>query len=128
MEIELNWFFEELEEEIAPLFKSFPWDPLKELKEFLYELISVSLPGNIPLNEPLREGIFLTIEGEALPLKEVNLIEKGRAEFRGEELEGAGILPGAIIGGRRIFLKKGAIVEAGAFLDEPAIIGEFTEL
>jgi len=128
MEIEISWFFEELEEEIASLFKVYPWDPLRDLKEFLYQKISVSLPKDIPLNEPLKVGFFLTLDGEALPLNEVNLLEKGKADFKGEQLEGAVILPGAIIGGRKIFLKKGVLVESGAFLNEPAILGEFTEV
>ncbi len=127
MKIELGWFFEDLEG-LSDLFEEFPWDPLKKLKEYLCDTINFTLPREIPLDEPLQKGYFLTIEGEVLPLNEVLIKEKGVAEFKGERLEGAILFPGAILRGRKILLKKGAFVEAGAVLAEPALIGEYTEI
>ncbi len=127
MEIELTWFFEEVEE-LSVLFECFPWDPLKKLEEYLYDTISSTLPREIPLNEPLQRGYFLTTYGEAIPLNEVLIREKGIAEFKGKRLEGAILFPGAILKGRKILLKQGSLVEAGAVLSEPSLIGEFTEI
>jgi len=126
-EINIRDFFEDLGE-FSILFDKFIWSPLKLLKEYLYDTISLTLPKIIPINEPLKIGYFLTTEGEVIPLTQVKIREQGIVDFYGEILEGAIISPGVIFGGRKILLKKGVYIETGVFIGEPAIIGEFTEI
>lgn len=113
-------FFENPQKErIGSLLGSFfPWDLLKNLKAYLYDLVG-ELPKLIPTGEPLRESLFITIEGEIIPFREIKQ-EEGRYLFRGDEVRGAIIQTGAILLGRRIKIEEGVVIEPTALIEEPA--------
>jgi bifunctional N-acetylglucosamine-1-phosphate-uridyltransferase/glucosamine-1-phosphate-acetyltransferase GlmU-like protein len=128
MKLEITSFFENLEEEkIVDLFNSdYPWDALKKLKEYLSDIIP-ELPERIPLKTPLPESIFITIEKEIIPLKELEMNE-GEYYFKGEKIEGAILYAGAILMDRKVFFEKGVVVEPCAMISGPAYFSEGTQI
>ncbi len=100
----------------------YPWDVLKILKSYLLEVVK-PLPKNFPKNVPVPEGIFLTEEGEVIPLKEVKE-EDGRYFLKGEEIKGAIIQAGAFFNDDKVELKRSVLVESGAFIAGPSLFLE----
>ncbi len=123
-----NEFFSELpEERFAELFKEgYPWEPLKVLKDFLFDTLP-ELPKDFPVETPLREDLFLTLEGEVIPVSELTFIN-GEYFFKGERVLGALIKAGAYFSGRKFYLGNSAIVEPFAYLKEPVYVGDQAEI
>uniref|UniRef100_A0A832LX92 Mannose-1-phosphate guanyltransferase C-terminal domain-containing protein n=1 Tax=Caldimicrobium thiodismutans TaxID=1653476 RepID=A0A832LX92_9BACT len=121
-------FFETLEREnIYDLLRDhYPWEVLKKLKNYLLDTLP-ELPRSIPTERPLPETLFLTVEGEVIPLTELTL-EGGRAFFKGDEVKGALLYAGAIIVGRRIFFEEGVILEPTAYVEAPAYFSKHTQI
>lgn len=114
-------------ERIGTLLESlFPWDLLKNLRTYMYELAS-ELPKLIPIGVPLRQSLFLTVEREIIPFEELNR-DEGRYYFRGEEVRGAILHAGAIFLGRKIYFEEGVIVEATALIEEPAYFSKNSQI
>ncbi len=108
---------------------SLVWEILKHLREYLLEHLK-PLPPEIPLREPLSQGVVIC-EGECVPLSEVEMVREGRSfslYYEGEVLRGAVILAGAVFMDREIELSPGVVVEPGALLAGPAMIGPGTEV
>lgn len=128
MDLDHKLFFENLnQEKIAPLFeKQFLWEVLKVLKEYLYDIVSC-LPSKILLKNPLPESIFLTKEGEIIPLKE---LEKIGEDFylKGEKLEGAVLEAGVFIKSEKVCFERGVRVEAFSYIEGPAFFSENTQI
>ncbi|MGC9141201.1 MAG: hypothetical protein ACP5IN_02395 [Caldimicrobium sp.] len=121
-------FFENLfDEKVGDLLtENPPWEVLKKLKEFLFEIV-FELPRLIPLERPLPESLFLTTDGELIPLKEIKRIE-GKYYFKDEEVKGAILMAGAILKGKKIFFEEGVIVEPYAYLEEPCYFSAGTQI
>lgn len=128
MNIPLNLFFENLEKEkIAELFKNvFPWEPLKILNTYLSDIIP-DLPKDIPIGVPLLESLFLTTQGEVIPLKEIEINDE-EYHFKGEKIEGAILKAGAVLTGRKIFFEKDVIVEPFSLISPPAYFSKGTQI
>ncbi len=107
----------------------FVWEVLKHLREYLLEHLK-PLPSGIPLREPLLQGMVIC-EGECVPLSEVEMVKEGRSfslYHKGEVLQGAVVMAGAVLMDREIELSPGVVVEPGALLYGPAVIGPGTEV
>ncbi|WP_210534645.1 hypothetical protein [Thermosulfurimonas marina] len=106
------------------------WEVLKRLAEYLRDHIR-PLPPEVPLAEPLREGLVFWGE-EIFPFSEVKLFRE-RKGFRvlrkGEELPGAALVfPGAVFMDREVGLSPGVLVEPGALIYGPTLLGPRTEV
>ncbi|OGR15584.1 MAG: bifunctional GlmU protein [Desulfobacterales bacterium GWB2_56_26] len=111
------------------------WKPLDDLKAYMdrhaYPAIDRSLIGDgIPL-----AGHVILHRGKAVPGTEAQIeygdTTKGklRVSVNGQPLTGASVLmAGAVLLGDRIDIGPGVLVETGAMIKSPAIIGEMTEV
>ena len=109
------------------------WEALAQLKRILKEIISPNL-SSVPLATPLPETLVL-YEGELIPGKEVEIIfgaatkEQLEVIYQGRVLAGASVLcAGSVFMDREIEIGKGVLVEPGALLKGPTIIGHYTEV
>jgi len=102
------------------------WEGLTRLKGFMDGLAYPTIPAWLPLNAPLpravifRAGAFEDSEGctIAYGAKGVQVEKAGRV------LEGASvIMAGVVLQGDRFWFGDGVLVESGAFLQAPAVIG-----
>ncbi len=122
-----EFFSEPPEERISELFKKgYPWEALKVLKDFLFDTLP-ELPKDFPVETPLREDLFLTLEGEVVPVREL-AFDDGEYFFKGKRVLGALIKAGAYFSGRRFYLGVSAIVEPFSYLKEPVYIGDHAEV
>jgi bifunctional N-acetylglucosamine-1-phosphate-uridyltransferase/glucosamine-1-phosphate-acetyltransferase GlmU-like protein len=111
------------------------WDALANLKPYMQNATGAlpedsRLASGIPLAEPL-----VLFEGRLFPGRDCEIsygdVIRGGLKVRreGQELPGATVLmAGAVFLGRRIELGRGVLVEPGAMIKEPAIIGDHTEV
>ncbi len=109
------------------------WTALVRLKQTLKEMVSSNI-SDLPLGAPLPQT-FVLYEGELLPGAEVEIIfgdatkEKLEIYYKGRLLPGASVLcAGAVFMDDQIEIGKGVLVEPGALLKGPAIIGDHTEV
>lgn len=114
---------------------AYAWQPLCMLKEYMdaltYPQYDRSLVGNgMPL-----VGHVIIHEGRAMAGTEAEITygdtTKGRLQIRlaGKVLEGASLLmAGATLLGNKIAIGRGVLVETGAMIKSPAIIGDMTEV
>jgi bifunctional N-acetylglucosamine-1-phosphate-uridyltransferase/glucosamine-1-phosphate-acetyltransferase GlmU-like protein len=114
---------------------NYAWEGLKNLKPYMdsaiYEPFNhESLENGVPLTRPLifhegklQDAVDCTIHyGDATKGK--LLVERD-----GKKLTGASvIMAGVVITGNRIQLGKGVLIESGALIKEPAIIGYQSEV
>jgi bifunctional N-acetylglucosamine-1-phosphate-uridyltransferase/glucosamine-1-phosphate-acetyltransferase GlmU-like protein len=111
------------------------WSGLAVLKEFVDSHVE-ELPqtgnasGAVLLDEPL-----ILHEGTLLPARECEVnygnTNKGGLQVyhRGEVMAGASvIMAGVTLSGLRITIGRGVLIESGALVKEPAIIGDYTEV
>jgi bifunctional N-acetylglucosamine-1-phosphate-uridyltransferase/glucosamine-1-phosphate-acetyltransferase GlmU-like protein len=128
MNISLDLFFENLEnEKIAELFKNaLPWEPLKFLKTYLLDTVP-ELPKKIPIGIPIPESLFLTSEGEVIPLKDLE-IYNDEYYFKGEKIKGAILKAGAFLTGKKIFFEEEVIVEPFSLIFPPAYFSKGTQI
>lgn len=113
----------------------FVWQALKNLKSYMSawqyptparEL--AGLPGPLPHTCIVYENEMFTADNCAIEFGDAT---KGRLQVRrdGALLEGASvIMAGATLSGVKLSLGRGVLVETGAFIREPAIIGDHTEV
>ncbi|MCD6548548.1 MAG: hypothetical protein J7K10_03685 [Thermodesulfobacterium sp.] len=128
MKLSLDLFFESIEKEkIAELFKNtLPWEPLKVLKTYLSDIVH-ELPKEIPINIPIPENLFLTTEGEVIPLKELENYEE-EYYFKGEKLKGSILKAGVVLTGKKIFFEKNVVVEPFSLISSPAYFSKGTQI
>ncbi|WP_456432151.1 glucose-1-phosphate thymidylyltransferase [Thermosulfuriphilus sp.] len=117
-----------------PLFEGidYVWEVLSRLKAFIREAIRPNIPPGFPLGEPLGKP-FIIYEGELRPLEtdfEVRASGAGLKIFKGgEPLPQAGlIMAGAVFWNDQVELGPGVIVEPGALIKGPTIIGARSEV
>ncbi|GAB6191920.1 LbetaH domain-containing protein [Desulfocastanea catecholica] len=111
------------------------WQPLNDLKTYMdtykypkYD--NVYIRNGVPLTEPI-----IIHRGQALCFNDLEIIygntTKGELQVKraGMRLEGASvIMAGAVLLGDKIALGQGVLVEAGAMIKSPAIIGDMSEV
>ncbi|MFO7760876.1 MAG: hypothetical protein ACQES8_07570 [Thermodesulfobacteriota bacterium] len=110
------------------------WESLKLLKDYMADQYYPSLPDIVKDGEPLSqpvvvfENTFITGAGLTFEIKDVN--KGGLRIYKDDKiLKGASlIMAGAVLNGSRISIGKGTLVEPGAFLQSPSIIGNNTEV
>ncbi len=111
------------------------WDSLKYLKEYMNGFDYTFANTSMPKNQPLPHS-FVFFKGDIFQVTEdfqINLGDatKGKMQiFRDNEpLEGASlIMAGVILDGGPLSLGKGVLVESGAFIKSPVILGDYTEV
>ncbi|MDH3327931.1 MAG: hypothetical protein OEM01_01725 [Desulfobulbaceae bacterium] len=113
----------------------YAWQALALLKEFVDDRVEApsalqSLENGVPLSEPL-----VLHEGTSIPARECDIFYgdtvKGGLEVycRGEFLPGASVvMAGVTLMGRKITIGMGVLIESGALVKAPAIIGDQTEI
>ena len=106
------------------------WFPLIKLKDFIIETITPNLPNNIPLQQPLLRPIVLMPDGSTLEEFDIcSATGKLRVLVDGEVIEDATILcSGAVFMDSNIEIGKSVIIEPGALIKGPTIIGNYTEI
>ena len=111
------------------------WNALDLLKEYVDDSVqAISAPALTQNGVPLSAQLVMH-EGEVIPAEECEVIFgdtlKGglRVSRRGELLPGASVvMAGAVLMGTRIRLGRGVLIESGALVKEPAIIGDQSEV
>jgi len=134
-------FFDLDELEYTSLFKEdeAPWQPLIDLKPFMdaysypkydYRIVQDIVRDGVPLAEHV-----IIYEGKALCFNDLEInygdTTKGKLVVKraGTVLEGASvIMAGAVLLGDQISIGKGVLIETGAMVKSPAIIGDCTEV
>lgn len=111
------------------------WCALKSLKSYMDDQPYPEIPaGLVTTDQPLQktiiyfDGSFLDSEGMTIEFGDAT---KGKLKvFRnGQELSGASvIMAGTVLSGKQFQFGKGVLVESGALIKSPAIIGDMTEV
>lgn len=112
------------------------WEGLNNLKEYLLDYSYVSIFSSPPFatDRPLDRTIILhegtIIDGRDYIIQSGDTTKGGLAVYHGQEqLEGASVITaGAFFTGDKIAIGKGVLIETGAFIRGPAIIGDHTEV
>ncbi len=119
----------------SELFKkdSFAWQALNELKSYMdnylypqYDLIQDGIP--LSAHIIIHEGITLSAENTHIEYGDTT---KGtlRVSKNGETLEGASVvMAGATLIGSRIAIGRGVLIESGAMVKSPTILGDMSEV
>jgi len=112
-----------------------PWMPLNTLKKYLDEYTYPTYDSQLIKDGiPLKEHIIIH-GNNALSARdcEINFGDTTRNGLQvrknGEKLEGAAvIMAGAVLTGNRIVIGKGVLVECGAMIKSPTVIGDCSEV
>ncbi len=135
--IDLTWnqFFNRIPERLAPLFPHNEpiWTVLDRLKPFIRDTIKPNLPENIQMGVPVDSPIALLPGGWLNEGFETvcNDDTKGKVQvwIEGEKVpEAAIICAGSVFLDYRVEIGTGSIIEPGALLKGPIIIGENSEI
>jgi bifunctional N-acetylglucosamine-1-phosphate-uridyltransferase/glucosamine-1-phosphate-acetyltransferase GlmU-like protein len=111
------------------------WDALKNLKAYMNGFTYAAVHDSLPKNQPLPHSLIF-FKGDILQATadfhlDLGDATKGKMQvFRRQELlEGASVLmAGVILDGGPLSLGKGVLVESGAYLKSPVILGDYTEV
>ena len=111
------------------------WDALKNLKSYMdaqdYPTLDASLiQKGVPLQQPVVIADGVLLEG-SMTIIEYGDATKGKLKVfkNGLPLKGASvIMAGAVLLGDKISIGEGVLVEAGALINSPAIIGDLNEI
>jgi ADP-glucose pyrophosphorylase len=111
------------------------WQPLNDLKDYM-DTYNYPKYDNVYIRNgiPLTEHIIIH-KGQTLCFNDLEIIygstAKGELQVirAGMLLEGASvIMAGAVLSGKKIALGKGVLIETGAMIKSPAIIGDMSEV
>jgi NDP-sugar pyrophosphorylase family protein len=123
-----NWAHRELFTEAEPV-----WQALTRLKSYISQLLKPNLQG-LGHSGPVLEQTIVLHQGNVLT-SEFDLrsgdVTKGKFQviYRGEVLLGASVLyAGACLMDDDIFVGPGSVVEPGALIKGPTIIGSYCEI
>ena len=123
-----NWAHRELFTEAEPV-----WQALTRLKSYISQLLKPNLQG-LGHSGPVLEQTMVLHQGNVLT-SEFDLrsgdVTKGKFQviYRGEVLLGASVLyAGACLMDDHIFVGPGSVVEPGALIKGPTIIGSYCEI
>jgi len=114
---------------------SYVWSPLNSLKEYLDKHIYPAYDNQLIKDGiPLKEHIII-YKGIASPASDCKIVfgnttKHGLEIHRsGKRLSGATLLmAGSVLTGKRISIGKGVLVEGGATIKSPTVIGDFCEV
>ncbi len=129
-------FFDLSQFEHPELFASatYPWDGLKNLKNYMDSQNYPVLPDSAKKSEPFPHTLVF-YDNKFFPAENLTIefgdATKGKLSvYDGDRLlEGASvIMGGAVLVGEKIKLGRGVKVEPGAYIASPAIIGDQTEV
>ncbi len=130
-----NYFFDLSDFEHRDLFEEGPvWEALKKLGSYMPAAEYPVLPGEIktglPLDRPLIFHGGEYCDGSDLEIVYGNTGKGELAVYDGDRrLDGASvIMAGAVLKGSKFRLGKGVLVESGAFISGPVILGDFSEV
>lgn len=113
----------------------YAWDALKQLKEY-----TIRRTDDFFNHRCLKDGVplpsaFVVHNGKLRDARECKVsygdVTKGKllVTENGQVLKGASIImAGAVLIGKKIHIGQGVLIEAGAYIKEPAIIGDYTEV
>jgi len=115
--------------------KSYVWRSLDKLKKYLNKYNYLQDNSQLIIDgTPLKEHIIIH-EGKSMPSNNCKIAfgdtTKGGllVQKNGRELEGATvIMAGAVLSGNQISLGKGVLIESGAMIKSPAVIGDCSEV
>lgn len=111
------------------------WQPLNDLKDYM-DTYSYPKYDHVVIRDtiPLTEHVIIH-EGKALCFNDLEIIfgktATGELQVKrgGMVLEGASvIMAGATLSGKKISIGKGVLIETGAMIKSPAVIGDRTEV
>lgn len=131
-----NSFFELADYEHRLLFSEVEpvWTALSRLKGYLDDYSFSPLPAGARPSQPLSETLVLH-EGEVLTAMGLEIVfgdvTKGglKVSRDGRELAGATVLmAGVVLHGERFAFGRGVLVESGAFISGPTVIGDYSEV
>jgi bifunctional N-acetylglucosamine-1-phosphate-uridyltransferase/glucosamine-1-phosphate-acetyltransferase GlmU-like protein len=131
-----NSFFELADYEHRRLFTEAEpvWTALGRLKGYLDDYPFPSLPAGVTPSLPLTATLVLH-EGEVLEAKGLAIVygdvTKGglKVSRGGHELAGATVLmAGVVLHGERFAFGRGVLVESGAFITGPTVLGDCSEV
>jgi len=113
----------------------YPWLPLNNLKEYMDKhnyptYNSKLLEDGIPLKEHLVIHKDRIISGRDCAIDFGDTTKHGlQVQRNGKKIEGAAvIMAGAVLTGNRISIGEGVLVECGAMIKSPAVIGDCSEV
>lgn len=111
------------------------WDALKKLKPYLESLVYEKLDRKfVPDGEPVPKNLIYLhgslLEARDFTVEYGSVTKGGLKVFQGDkQLPGASvIMAGATLKGEKIRLGKGVLIEPGAYINSPAIIGDSSEV
>lgn len=111
------------------------WSALKNLKGYMNDQPYPEIPAELIVTDQPLQKTVVYFEDSFWDSEELNIefgdATKGKLKvFRnGQELSGASvIMAGTVLSGRQFQFGKGILVESGAFIKSPAIIGDMTEV
>jgi bifunctional N-acetylglucosamine-1-phosphate-uridyltransferase/glucosamine-1-phosphate-acetyltransferase GlmU-like protein len=111
------------------------WNALAVLREYIDGRVrrlpdGYAFAPGVPLSEPLVFHEGRTLSARECTIVYGNTLQGGLVVYcENERLQGASVvMAGAVLQGGRIELGKGVLVEPGAMIREPAIIGDRTEI
>ena len=115
--------------------QGYVWETLKRLKSYMDDYVYPDLNGSgLVFGQPLPKTLIY-VNGEIIPATEVDIdfgdVTKGKLAIYkdGQILAGASvIMAGVVLAGLEIAIGKGVLLEAGAMLKTPTIIGDCTEV
>ncbi len=115
--------------------QGYVWETLKKLKQYMTDFAYPQMRGvALPYGQPIPESLVY-IAGELILAKELKIeygdVTKGKLLVYkdGKILEGASlIMAGAVLSGSEIAIGQGVLVESGAMIKTPTIIGDCTEV
>ena len=115
--------------------EDYVWTPLNNLKKYLDNYNYPNYNGQlIKDGVPLKEHVVLhegkVVSGDNCEIIFENTTKRElQVNKNGRTLEGAAvIMAGAVLAGDRIAIGKGVLIECGAMIKSPAVIGDFSEV
>ncbi|MCK4837260.1 MAG: hypothetical protein KAS94_00575, partial [Desulfobulbaceae bacterium] len=128
-----NSFFDLINFEHRDIFKDGPvWQGLARLKDYMAAYHYLAMPPEIETGRPLDRTLVLHgdefRDAAGLDIRFGDVGREGLAVYDGENiLKGASvIMAGVVLQGGGFCFGKGVLVESGAFICGPVVIGDFT--
>ena len=130
-----NNFFDLADFEHQELFGEGPvWEALKKLDSYMAAADFPALPDKIKTDRPLDRTLVMhegeCLDGECLQIVYGKVGQGGLAVYdSGRRLDGASvIMAGVVLKGEKFRLGKGVLIESGAFVSGPVILGDYSEV
>ncbi|MEN8134930.1 MAG: hypothetical protein ABFS18_05270 [Thermodesulfobacteriota bacterium] len=130
-----NSFFDLINFEHRAIFEDGPvWQALAQLKGYMATCDYLTMPAGIETGHPLEQTLVLHggafRDATGLDIRFGDVGREGLAVYDGDNLlKGASvIMAGVVLQGEGFCFGKGVLVESGAFICGPVVLGDFTEV